>query len=77
MIQSGKDAERFLQEGQPILGKGWKEVETFEDLEDLDEYESDDEVNTHLVYPLAKSQAYDVEADEAGDLRCDGPGPSG
>ena len=45
MIQSGKDAERFMRTGQPVLGKGWKEVDTFEDLEDADEYESDDEVS--------------------------------
>jgi len=45
MIQSGKGAERFMRTGQPVLGKGWKEVDTFEDLEDADEYESDDEVS--------------------------------
>lgn len=51
MIQSGNDAERLMQEGRPIMGKGWKEVDTFEDLEDIDEYESDDEVSALPTLP--------------------------
>ena len=33
------------------MGKGWKEVDTFEDLEDIDEYESDDEVSALPTLP--------------------------
>jgi hypothetical protein len=45
MIQSSEDVETYLREGQSILGKGWKEVESFEELEDADEYESEDEAS--------------------------------
>lgn len=45
MIQSSDDVETYLREGQSILGKGWKEVESFEELEDADEYESEDEAS--------------------------------
>lgn len=44
MLQSANDAQGASREGQPVLGWGWKEVEMFDDLEDLDEYESDEEV---------------------------------
>jgi len=75
MIQSGKDAERFMQEGQPIMGRGWKEVDTFEDLDDIDEYESDDEVSWLSSDFLATR--WSLSSLYLGNLRRDGPGSSG
>ena len=55
MLQKYEDADRVFREGEPILGRGWKEVEAFDDLEDVDEYESDEEVR--LVSESARQWA--------------------
>ncbi|KAI9634681.1 uncharacterized protein MKK02DRAFT_27845 [Dioszegia hungarica] len=43
MLQSSEDAQAHLETGQSLLGPGWREVESFEDLTDEDEYTTDEE----------------------------------
>jgi len=43
VLQTPADAQRRLEHGRSLLGPGWKEVTTLDDL-DPDEYESDEEV---------------------------------
>lgn len=46
MLQSAAEAEAHLESGPSLLGPGWREVESFEDLSDEDEYTTDEEVSS-------------------------------
>lgn len=49
MLQSYEEAKEHLKEGDPVLGWGWREVQAFEDMDDLEDYESEEEV--HSTHP--------------------------
>jgi hypothetical protein len=38
-------AEEQLYAGPTLFGRGWREVESFEDMSDEEDYESDEEVS--------------------------------
>ena len=44
MLQSSEDAPRVLAQGQSLLGPGWKAVDSFDDLDEPDNFEDSDEV---------------------------------
>jgi len=46
MLQSADDAPRVLAEGRSLLGPGWKVVDSFDDLENEDEFEGEEEVSS-------------------------------
>ena len=48
MVQTSHDLPPALREGKTLFGPGWKAVDNFDDLSDIDEYESDDEVSAEL-----------------------------
>ena len=45
MLMSSADAPRALRQGRSLFGSGWKAVDSFEDLSDLEDYESEEEVS--------------------------------
>lgn len=44
MLQSADKAQEYLNTHHGVLGEGWTEVETFDDLDDGDGYETEEEV---------------------------------
>ena len=44
MSASVQDAREKLASQSGVLGPGWRHVDAFEDLDDIDQYESDEEV---------------------------------
>lgn len=66
MLQSSDTAERILKEGRSLYGPGWKVVDSFEDLEDGDEYESEEEVSCTIV----RNEQAEAEASGRRSMWC-------
>jgi hypothetical protein len=45
MLQTPDQAGEYARTHQSVLSAGWKEVRGFDDLDDDDEYETDEEVS--------------------------------
>lgn len=60
MLESPDQAEQYARTHHGVLGEGWKEVESFEDL-DADEYETDEEVSICLLTWLSDADVTQVE----------------
>lgn len=54
-----EDAAGYLQTHHGVLGPGWKEVQSFEDIEDEDEYE-DEEVVNHPALSLDRCHSLNL-----------------
>jgi hypothetical protein len=46
MIDSAADATYLLQNGRTLLGPGWRAVDSFNDEDDLEEFEEEEEVRS-------------------------------
>lgn len=52
MLQPSDDPLEQLTSGRSLLGHGWREVPSFEDLDEIDEYDEEEEVGASVGNPL-------------------------
>lgn len=56
MLQSVEDAQAHMEAGPSLLGPGWREVASLEDLSDDEEYTSDEEVGPSQFLAWSKAE---------------------